>query len=390
VLRHHTPKTLAQLVLDSGLQGRGGAGFPTGRKWMSVPDDAGFPRYVVVNTDEMEPGTFKDRLLVASDPHQLIEGTILAGYAISGQRGILFVRPSYELNSQILERELAVARDAGFLGEHILGTDFSFDITVHRSGGRYICGEGIAQIHAIAGNRPHPLKLPVFQTIRGLWDLPTLGNNVETLACVPHIIRHGPQWFRNLARTETASGTKLYCVSGRVNRPACVELPMGVRLSELIEEYAGGIKSGSKFKACMPGGSSTRFLPAQFYDIELDFESMKKVGHRLGTASIIVYADDTCLVASTLNIIRFFARESCGWCTPCREGLPYIQDLLERIEAGHGKEEYIPRLRQMAEQLNHSYCAFAPGAACSVESLLTYFEDEVLEHISQRKCPFRK
>ena len=387
-LKNYAPRQIAEMVKDSGLRGRGGAAFPAGSKWLGVKEDAPHPRYVVTNTDEMEPGTFKDRVLVDADPHQAIEGSILAAYAVAAQRGIIFIRPSYEQGALLLERELEVARQAGFLGKNILGSDFSFDLTVHRSAGRYICGEATAQVNAIMGHRGHPLK-GVHMAEQGLWGLPTLVNNVETLACVPHIIRNGPQWFRGLARSQTGSGTKLYAVSGKVNRPGVYELPMGTTLREIIEVHAGGMLPGCDFKACLPGGASTRYLPRQFYDLEMDFDPMKAVGQRLGTGAIIVYDHHTCFVGATLNLQEFFARESCGWCTPCREGLPYIRDLLWRIENGAGREEFIPRLREMAGHMAKSYCAFAPGAAEPVLSLLTYFEDEVREHISQKGCPFK-
>ena len=384
----YTPQEVTEMVKASGLRGRGGAAFPTGLKWAGIPPHAPHPRYVVPNTDEMEPGTFKDRVLVNTDPHLVIEGTILAGYAVSAARGIIFVRPSYEMMAQVLERELDSARQAGFLGQNILGSRFSFDITVHRSAGRYICGEGTAQINAVMGLRPHPMK-GVRMTERGLWGQPTVVNNVETLACVPHIVRMGPQCFRDLAACASGAGTKLYCVSGKVNRPGVYELPIGTRLREIIEVNAGGLPPGSEFKAVLPGGASTKYLPKQFYDVEMDFEPLKAVGHRLGTGCIVVYDQNTCFVAATLNILEFFARESCGFCTPCREGLPYIRDLLWRLEMGEGREEFIPLLRQMAGHMPKSYCAFAPGAAEPVLGLLQYFEDEVRAHISQKGCPFK-
>ena len=226
-LRKRTPAEICKAVLDSGLQGRGGAGFPTGRKWMGVPEGAPFPRYIISNIDEMEPGTFKDRMMTHIDPHMIIEGMALSGYAVSAERGIVFVRPAYESTARIFEREVRIAREAGFLGRNLLGSGFSFDIVVHRSGGRYICGEGTAQINAIEGLRPHPKQSPIRSTEKGLWNLPTVLDNLETLVNVPHIVRHGPEWFKGLARTKTASGTKLYCVSGKVNRPGCYELPHG-------------------------------------------------------------------------------------------------------------------------------------------------------------------
>ncbi|MGE5842899.1 MAG: complex I 51 kDa subunit family protein [Deltaproteobacteria bacterium] len=389
-VRNMAPKEVNGKVTDWGLRGRGGAGFRAGLKWGGVPGGAAFPRYVVANTDEMEPGTFKDRVLVNTDPHMVIEGTILAGFAVSAKRGLFFVRPSYEMDAQLLERELEVARSAGYLGKNIAGSDYSFDIVVHRSGGRYICGEATAQVNAIMGNRPHPLKGGPRMAEKGLWNRPTLVNNVETLACVPHILMRGPEWFKSLARTATGAGTKLYGVSGKVNHPGCFELPMGTRLSEIIEEAAGGMVKGSEFKAVLPGGASTAFMPRQYYDLEMDFDPVKKTGHRLGTGAIVVFDHKTCLVGAALNLTDFFVRESCGLCTPCREGLPHIRELLWKIENGQGREEFIPMLQEMAGYMRYAYCTFAPGAAEPVEGLLRHFEEEVREHISQRKCPFRE
>jgi NADH-quinone oxidoreductase subunit F len=390
VLKNHSPKEVQKLVLDASLLGRGGAGFPTGQKWMGVADNAPFPRYVITNIDEMEPGTFKDRVMAHTDPHMIIEGTILAGYAVSAAKGFLFIRPSYENCALIFEREIKIAEEAGFLGKNILGGGFSFEIVVHRSGGRYICGENTAQLNALEGRRPNPRTSPPFPTDKGIWQKPTILNNMETLANVPHILRHGGEWFRSLARTKNSAGTKLYCVSGKVNRPGCYELPMGTPLNEIIEEHGGGLLPGLEYKTCLPGGASTRFLPKEHYRVEMDFGPLKAIGHRLGTGAVIVFDRNTCLVGAALNLAEFFVRESCGWCTPCREALPFIHDLLRRIEEGEGKEEYIAMLRRMSEHTWRSFCAFAPGATMPVESLLTFFLEEVQEHISQKKCPYRK
>jgi NADH-quinone oxidoreductase subunit F len=389
-LQNLKPEEINQKINEAGIRGRGGAGFPLGKKWMSVPNNAPFPRYIVINCDEMEPGTFKDRVLLHTNPHNLIEGIIISGYAVSARKGFIFVRPSYETLSQILEREIEIARKAGFLGENILGSDFSFDIVVHRSGGRYICGEVTALLNAIQGKRPNPKQPPPYPTIRGLWDKPTVANNVETVAWVPHILRHGPQWYKDLASSGAGEGTKLYCVSGKVKNPGCFELPMGTRLSEIIDIHAGGMQEGSKFKACLPGGASTGFITKQFYDIQMDFDALKIAGHRLGTGAIIVFDQNTCLVDVTLNLMEFFARESCGWCTPCREGIPYIRDLLWRIENGEGKTDFVGILQDMSKYLWNSYCAFAPGAVASLESLITSFQDEIFEHILNKKCPFKE
>jgi NADH-quinone oxidoreductase subunit F len=277
----------------------------------------------------------------------------------------------------------------GLLGDGILGSDYCLHIGVHRSAGRYICGEVTAQLNALMGRRPNPRQPPPYPTEKGLWGKPTEVQNIETLACMPLIARHGAQWFKDLAVTGTGHGTKLYGVSGKVNRPGCYELPMGVRLSEIIEVHAGGMRPGSEFKACLPGGASTRFLPRQFYDIAMDFDALKAVGHRLGTAAIMVYDHKTCQVCATLNLMDFFARESCGWCTPCREGLPFIRDILRRIENGQGEPGHIDMLREMSRHLYHAYCAFAPGAAAPLEGLLLYFEDELRQHIEGRRCPFK-
>lgn len=383
-----TPAEIRETVLDAALLGRGGAAFPAGRKMETIAEDAPHPRYVICNADEMEPGTFKDRVLIHADPHQLIEGIVLAAWAVNADRGIIFIRPEYENAARILERELGVARDHGFLGRNILKTGYGFDIVVHRSAGRYICGEVTAQVNALMGRRPNPKQPPPYLTQKGLWGKPSLIQNVETFACLPHIVRHGADWFKGLARTAAGAGTKLFAVSGKVKRPGCYELPIGTRLSEIIEVHAGGMLDGSEFKACLPGGASTGFLPREHYHVEMDFDALKKVGNRLGTAAVMVFDHKTCLVAATLNLMEFFARESCGWCTPCREGLPYIRDLLARIEAGEGEPEFVPMLEQMKVHLYRSYCAFAPGAAAPLESLLAHFKDEIQEHIRGRRCPF--
>ncbi|NNL75933.1 MAG: NADH-quinone oxidoreductase subunit F [Desulfobacterales bacterium] len=388
ILKDYSHKDVQQAVLDSNLLGRGGAAFPTGMKLMSVADDASFPRYIVCNADEMEPGTFKDRVLIHADPHMLIEGIIIAGYASLAEKGIIFIRPEYENAARILEREIEIAHTEGYLGKNILDSEYSLEITVHRSAGRYICGEVTALMNALMGKRPNPMKPPPYPTEKGLWNRPTVLSNVETFACIPHIIRNGGQWFKDLAKTEKGAGTKIFCISGKIRKPGCYELPIGVGLSEIIEAYAGGMQPGSEFKACLPGGASTGFLPRQYYDIEMDFDALRDVGNRLGTGAIMVFDQKTCLVAATVNLIEFFARESCGWCTPCREGLPYILDLLKRIERGDGEPAYIPMLERMCKHLWSAYCAFAPGAVAPVESLLEHFEKEIQEHISQKKCPF--
>jgi NADH-quinone oxidoreductase subunit F len=246
-----------------------------------------------------------------------------------------------------------------------------------------------AQLNALMGRRPNPMQPPPYPTEKGLWGLPTVLSNVETFACVPHIIRNGPEWFKSLAKTKSGAGTKIFGVSGRVNRPGCYELPIGTPLGEIIEKHAGGMLPGSEFKSCLPGGASTSFLTKAHYDVEMDFDPLREIGSRLGTGAIMVFDHKTCMVAVTLNLIEFFARESCGWCTPCREGLPYIRELLWRIENGEGEEGFVPMLESMRRHLWSAYCAFAPGAVSPLEGLLSHFMDEVREHIRQRGCPFR-
>jgi NADH-quinone oxidoreductase subunit F len=388
-LRKYSPEETKRIVLDSGLRGHGGAGFPTGRKWGFLKDHAPHPRYVVANTDEMEPGTFKDRTLVSINPHTVIEGMAVAAYANMAQKGYFFVRPSYEQVAEKFARALEEARGSGFLGQKIQGTDFSFDIVIHRSAGRYICGEAKGLIHALEGKRPHP-NIEEHLTSTGLWGQPTIVNNAETLAYVPHIVRRGPDWFKGLGRHEKAPGNKIYSISGRISRPGVLELPFGTPLNEIIDQHSGGMPSGCEYKACLPGGASTRYLSEKYYNVNMDFDSVADIGpdFRFGTGAIMVFDQKTCLVAATLNLIQFFARESCGWCTPCREGLPYMEDLLRRIENGEGKEKFIPLLREMCGHMPKAYCAFAPGAAAPVIGLLDDFADEIQEHISQKKCPF--
>ncbi len=388
VIESGDPAPVKTVLNDAALLGRGGAGFPAGIKLNTVADDAPHPRYVVCNADEMEPGTFKDRVFLHAEPHMLIEGMTLAAHSIRASHGIIFIRPEYESAARILEREIESAKEAGFLGERILGSDYHFDIVVHRSGGRYICGEVTAQLNALMGRRPNPKQPPPYATDKGLWDQPTLINNVETLACIPHIVQNGAQWFKDLAITSDAAGTKLFCISGKVNRPGCYELPLGIRLSTIIEDVCGGMKDGARFKACLPGGASTGFLTMDHYDIAMDFGSLKKVGNRLGTGAVMVFDEHTCMVAATLNLTTFFARESCGWCTPCREGFPYLRDLLQRIENGMGEPDFIPRIRTICKHLWKAYCAFAPGGVGPIESLLANFEDEITAHIDGKGCPF--
>ncbi|MBJ6725680.1 NADH-quinone oxidoreductase subunit NuoF [Geomesophilobacter sediminis] len=384
-----TPDEVQQTVIDSGLRGRGGAGFPTGKKWSFVPRNLPGPRWLICNGDEMEPGTYKDRVLLEKNPFSLIEGVTLASYALGVRHAFIFLRRDYETAAANLQAGIDAAKKAGLLGERILGTEFSCDIDLHLSAGRYICGEETALINALEGKRPNPRQKPPFPAVKGLWGGPTVVNNVETLANVPAIIANGAAWFKGLARNPEGAGTKLFCVSGSVVNPVCIELPIGTPLREIIDQACGGLKPGKKFKACIPGGASTQFLSEAHLDVPMDFDPVVKVGSRLGSGAIIVFDEGHCLVEATLNLIKFFARESCGWCTPCREGLQFVKEILERIERGGGEERDLDLLRDHTRFLSYAFCAFAPGAMSPLDGLLANFEDEVREHITRKRCPLK-
>jgi NADH-quinone oxidoreductase subunit F len=391
-LRSMAPEDVIRMVTDSHLRGRGGAGFPTGRKWSFVPrgEDAVHPTYLVVNGDEMEPGTFKDRLLLEGDPHQLIEGMIISAYAIQADIAYVFLRQEFITAARRIKRAIGEAYRRGYLGRNILGSGFSLEMYLHGSAGRYICGEETALLNALEGRRAIPRAKPPFPPVVGLWGKPTIINNVETICNVPHIVEHGADWFRRLSAS-LDGGTKIYGVSGRVRRPGAWELPMGTTIREIIDEHAGGMRDGFKLRGVIPGGASTEFLTDAHLDVKMDFASVQAAGSRLGTGTMIILDDRTCPVGMTLNMMRFFAQESCGWCTPCREGLPWTARLLDAIENGRGKPEDIDRLRLHARLLGmgRAFCALAPGAMEPLRSALDLFEDDFLYHVRERRCPWR-
>ncbi|HJU03599.1 MAG TPA: NADH-ubiquinone oxidoreductase-F iron-sulfur binding region domain-containing protein, partial [Nitrospiraceae bacterium] len=339
-LRQFSPQAVQKLVSDSTLRGRGGAGFPTGQKWSFVPmgPEAPRPKYLVVNADEMEPGTFKDRILLEGDPHQMIESMIVAAYAIDADTGYIFLRWEYTLAAARLRKAIAEARAHGYLGRNILGSDFSFEAHLHTSAGRYICGEETALLNSLEGKRAIPRAKPPYPQVSGLWGKPTIVQNVETLYNVPHIVTHGADWYRRLSRGKDG-GTKLYGVSGKVNQPGAWELPMGTPIREILEQHAGGMREGVRFRALIPGGASTAFLLDQHLDLPMDFTSLPEAGSRMGTGTMIIMDDATCPVGLLANLEHFFAQESCGWCTPCREGLPWTRQILHAIENGDGRPE---------------------------------------------------
>lgn len=388
---HLTPAEVQTRVKNSGLRGRGGAGFPTGLKWSFVPmgPDAPHPKYLVVNADEMEPGTFKDRLLMEGDPHQLVEGVIVSAYAVEADVAYIFLRWAYTLAADRLERAIAEAYEARYLGRHIFGSGYSLDLHVHVSAGRYICGEETALLNALEGKRGNPRSKPPFPAVSGLWGKPTVVNNVETICNIPHIVSKGVDWFKEASLTGEG-GTKLYGVSGRVKRPGLWELPLGTPMREILEDHAGGMQDGVRFRGVLPGGASTDFLVDDHLDVAMDYDSVQKAGSRLGTGTMIVLDDRTCPVGMVRNLEEFFAQESCGWCTPCWAGLHWVADLLRGLEEGTGQPDDLDRLAAHTRLLGpgHTYCALAPGAAEPLQSALKYFHDDFDRHIRDHRCPW--
>jgi NADH-quinone oxidoreductase subunit F len=375
------PAEVTKHVKDANLRGRGGAGFPTGVKWGLVPMGADAPKnkYIVCNADEMEPGTFKDRLLMEGLPHQLVEAMIVSGYAIHASRGYIFLRGEYVLAAERLNKAVAEAKAAGYLGKNILGSGWDFELFVHTGAGRYICGEETALINSLEGRRANPRAKPPFPQIAGLWGKPTVVNNVETLSNVPHIVLRGGAWFQGLSQGKSKdSGTKLYGVSGRAKKTGCWELPFGTSAREILEEHAGGMKDGLKLKCWLPGGASTDFLMPQHLDLAMDFDTIAKAGSRMGTGLLTVVDDKQNIVSVVRNLEEFFARESCGWCTPCRDGLPWTEKLLYALEQGKGRSGDIETLEQMTRLLGpgKTFCAHAPGAMEPLQSALKYFRAE--------------
>jgi NADH-quinone oxidoreductase subunit F len=386
-----SPADVIGLITQSKLRGRGGAGFPTGVKWSLVPsrDAAPGPRYLVVNGDEMEPGTFKDRLLLEGDPHQMIEAVIIAAYAIQAETAFIFLRGEYHLAEHRLQQALGQAELLGYIGANILGSNFDLSIHIHTSGGRYICGEETALLTALEGKRAIPRAKPPFPQISGLWGRPTVVNNVETLCNVPHIINNGSEWFSSLG-IDGDGGTKIYGASGRVKQPGTWELPMGTPLREIIEDHAGGMQEGYELRSVLPGGASTSFIMPNDIDVAMNYASVEKLGSRLGTGAVIVLDQRTCPVGMLRNLEHFFAQESCGWCTPCRDGLPWVERILAGIEAGEGEAGDLDILAQHVGLLGpgRTFCAHAPGAMAPLASGLKYFRADFEQHIHDKRCPW--
>ncbi|WP_343155232.1 NADH-quinone oxidoreductase subunit NuoF [Buchnera aphidicola (Kurisakia onigurumii)] len=382
-----SPEYIINLIKNSGLKGRGGAGFLTGLKWSllnDVNDDK--QRYLICNADEMEPGTYKDRFLMERIPHLLIEGIIISAFALQVSIAYIFLRGEYFKSENFLNRSITEAYENNYLGKNILNSNFTLNLYVHSGAGRYICGEETALINSLEGNRPNPRLKPPFPASIGLWGQPTCVNNVETLCNIPAIILYGNDWYNNLSNGENSAGTKLMGFSGQVNNPGIWELPFGITARELLEDYAQGMRKGFILKSWQPGGASTDFLLEKHLDVKMDFDSIKKIGSRLGTALCMAVDSNINMVALVLNIEEFFSRESCGLCTPCRSGLPWIVNILKNIYKKNGKLKDIQYLEDLCITLGpgKTVCALAPGAIEPLQSALKYFRHE-FEQLIQNK-----
>jgi NADH-quinone oxidoreductase subunit F len=383
------PQQVIDEVRASGLRGRGGAGFPTGVKWGFLPKDSSLPRYLCVNADESEPGTFKDRQIIEHNPHLLLEGTLISSYAIQCHTAYIYIRGEFAFGAQVLEQAIAAAYARGHLGRDIYGTGYDLDVYVHRGAGAYICGEETGLIESLEGKRAYPRVKPPFPATYGLFGCPTIVNNVETLACVPVILNRGAAWFAAIG-PEKCPGPKLYCVSGHVVRPGVLELPMGTPLREILYEHAGGIRNGRQLKAVIPGGSSVPVLTADEIDVAMDFDSCAKAGSLLGSCGIIVMDDTTCMVRALQVIAKFYHHESCGQCTPCREGTGWLHRLLDNLEEGGARERDVELLLQVADNMmGNTICLLADAAAMPTQSFVKKFGAEFAEHLERGGCPQR-
>ncbi len=377
---------IIQMVKDSGLRGRGGAGFPAGLKWSFIPKDPDLEKYLCCNADEGEPGTFKDRGIIDNDPHLLLEGMMIASYAIGASIAYIYIRGEFEFGAKRLEAAIDEAYEAGYLGKNIFGSDFSLDMYVHRGAGAYICGEETALLESIEGLRGQPRKKPPFPALAGLYGKPTVINNVETLACVPAIIERGAEWFSSIG-PEKSPGPKIYCVSGHVKKPGLYELPMGTTLRELIFEHCGGMRSDKALKAVIPGGVSAPLLLPSDLDTPMDFESMGAKGTMLGSGAVIVMEEGTCMVRVAYITNRFFSHESCGKCTPCREGTIWLTKILERLETGRGRPGDVDLIDELCEQIfGRTFCPLGDGAVMALRGALNNFREEFLYHVARHGC----
>jgi NADH-quinone oxidoreductase subunit F len=387
-LAQMTPESIIDEMKKSNLRGRGGAGFPTGVKWSFVPKDTSKPKYVLCNADESEPGTSKDRPLLELDPHQLIEGTVIAGRAIGSNQGYIYIRGEYRYLIGIVDAALEEARARGFVGKNIMGSGFDFEIFTHTGAGAYECGEESALMESLEGKRGYPRIKPPFPAVVGLYGCPTIINNVETLSTVPAVINGGGEWYAGLGVPKNG-GTRLYSISGHVNKPGIYELPLGFPLRKLIEEVAGGMRGGKKLKAVIPGGSSCPLLSADEIDVPMDYDSVAKIGSMLGSGGTVIMDEDTCMVDVARRIMHFYAHESCGWCIPCREGTAWLRKMLDRFHEGGGREEDISLIDELSKNmLGRTFCALGDAAALPTISIVKKWRNEFEDHL-QGKCAYK-
>ena len=391
VIRDIGPEQLIEEVKASGLKGRGGAGFPTGMKWGFVPKDSPKPKYLVCNADESEPGTFKDRLLIEKDPHAIVEGTLIAAYAIQSHTAFIYIRGELAFGATILERAVDEATRDGYVGRNILGSGYDLDVIVHRGAGAYICGEETALLSSLEGGRGWPKVKPPFPATHGLFGCPTVVNNVETLAALPWILVHGAAAYAAVG-TEKSKGTKLFSVSGHISKPGVYELEMGYPLVKFLEEDCGGVANGRKLKGVIPGGGSMPVL--RFDEIEkvnLDYESVQAAGSLLGSGGVIVMDDTTCMVRAAWNLARFFAHESCGQCSPCREGCHWMEKIFHRIENGAGENADLDLILNVSGNImGNTICPFGDAAAMPAAAFIKKYREEFEEHIAKKRCSVKK
>ncbi len=384
-------EAIIEEVKASGLRGRGGAGFPAGLKWSFIPKGPAFddkPKYLVCNADESEPGTFKDRLLMEHDPHQLIEGCAICCYAVGANTCYIYIRGEYTYAANVLEDAIRDAYQSGVLGDSIMGSGFKLDLYVHRGAGAYICGEETGMLESLEGKRGQPRVKPPFPAVVGAFGRPTVINNVETLANVPHIIERGAAWFKGIGTDERNTGPKLYAISGHVERPGTYEHPIGISFQGLLDS-AGGMYKGGTLKAFIPGGASAPILKAEHAGLAMDFDTMAKAGSMLGSAAVIVMDDTTCMVRAAKRLAKFFSHESCGQCTPCREGTNWMEMILDRLEHGHGTDRDIDLLYSVSKNVGgNSLCALGDAAVGPVKSLVERFRPEIEQHVNEHRCPF--
>ena len=390
VLREMSPERLIDEIKASGLRGRGGAGFPTGMKWGFVPKDNPKPKYVVCNADESEPGTFKDRLLIEKDPHAIVEGTIIAAYAIQSHTAFIYIRGEFSFGAKVLERAIDEAAAAGYLGKNILGSGYDIDLILHRGAGAYICGEETGLLSSLEGGKGWPKVKPPFPATHGLFGCPTVVNNVETLASLPWIVEQGAARYAAIG-TEKSKGTKLFSVSGHIKKPGVYEVDMGYPFKKFLEEDCGGVPNGKKLKGVIPGGASMPVLrPDELDGITMDYESFQAAGTLLGSGGVIVMDESTCMVRAAWNISRFFEHESCGQCSPCREGCHWMEKIFRRIERGEGKEGDLDLVLSVSGNIaGNTICPFGDAAAMPAAAFIKKYRDEFDQHIRQKRCTVR-